>query len=163
RGSLSVRLFSQFRYVPDLDRSIAASRHQEPPIGAERQAGHEAGVAAEAADQLSGVAVPDFHGAVLTRRGDPPASLIGAERQGVDLAVMSPEGLKKLARGVVLQVPDLDRILLAPGCQPQAVRAEGHVETRSSGDPRAEQARFLVLLQALRVPEFHFAVAARRS
>src|SRR5262249_7198784 len=102
-----------------------------------------------------------FHGAVLTRRGDPPASLIGAERQGVDLAVMSPEGVK-LARGVVLQVPDLDRILLAPGCQPPAVRAEGHVQTRS-GDPRADQARFLLLLQPLRVPEFHIPVSARRS
>ena len=64
----------QLRHVPDLDRVIAASRDQAPAVGAERHAADEAGVAAEAADQRTGVAVPDLHGAVLTRRGDPPAS-----------------------------------------------------------------------------------------
>src|SRR5215471_18467956 len=65
-GTLTPRDFAQGRQVPDLDRMVAASRDQQPAVGAERQAADEAGVAAEAADQLSGVTVPDFHGAVLT-------------------------------------------------------------------------------------------------
>src|SRR5262245_11403458 len=89
---------AQLRHVPDLHRLIPASRDQAPAVGAERQAADEAGVTAEAADQLSGVAVPDFHGAVFARSGDPPAILVGAERQGIDRAtVFSLEGLTFLA------------------------------------------------------------------
>src|SRR5262249_43242225 len=149
---------------PDLDRRIAASRDQESAVGAERHAADEAGVAAKVAHQRTGVAVPDLHGAVLPRRGDPPA-IFGAERHGVDLAIVSPEGSEFLAG---LHVPDLDGVLLAPRRQPPAVRAEGHVQTRP-GNPRAEgEAGFLLLVQALlvparRVPEVYLAVAARRS
>src|SRR5262245_33560586 len=123
----------QSRQVPDLDRMIAASRDQAPAIGAERHAGHEAGVAAEVADQLTGVAVPDFHGAVLTPRRDPAAIVVRAESHGVDVPVVSLKGPTRLA---VLHVPDLDRVRLTPGRQPPAVRAEGHTQTRT-GDPRA--------------------------
>src|SRR5262249_26522760 len=122
---------------------IAASRDQEPPIGAERQAGHKAGVAAEAADHLSGVAVPDFHGAVLPRRGDQPAIVLRAESHGVDVAVVSLKGPKRLA---VLDVPDLDGVRLTSGRQPPAVRAEGHTQTRT-GDARAKgKASFFLLV-----------------
>src|SRR5262249_33106248 len=56
-----------------------------------------------------------------------------------------------------------DRVLLAPRCQPPAVRAEGHVHT-SPRDPCVKRvARFLLLVEALRVPEFHDPVEARRS
>src|SRR5262245_11071735 len=125
---------------------IAASRDQQPAIGAERQAADKAGVTAEAADQLSGVAVPDFHGAVLTRRGEPFS--VGAERHGVDVSVVSLEGLKRLA---VLHVPDLDGVRRTPGRQPSAVQAEGHTQTRT-GDARAKGvARSFLLVQALLV------------
>src|SRR5262245_59724764 len=65
--------FARERYVPDLDGRIAASRNQPPAVRAERQAADKAGVTPETADQLSGVTVPDFHGAVLAARGDPTA------------------------------------------------------------------------------------------
>src|SRR5688500_16816991 len=113
---------------------IAASRDQEPAVGAERQAADEALVAAETADQCAGVAVPDFHGAVLTRRGDPPATVVGAERHGVDVSVVSPEGTKLPA---LLHVPDLNRILLAPRRQPPAIWAENHAQAWA-GNPRPE-------------------------
>src|SRR5262245_9686567 len=88
----------QLRQVPDLHRLVPASRDQAPAIGAERHAADETRVAAEAANQLSGVAVPDVHGAVFACRGDPLAILVGAERQGVDLAVvLAPESPKFLA------------------------------------------------------------------
>ena len=67
-------------------------------------------MAAEAVDQLPAEGVPDFHGAVLSRRGDPPALGVGAEGRGPDVPAVSPEDLHLLG----LQVPDLDRILLAP-------------------------------------------------
>src|SRR5262249_51954111 len=117
-------------------------------------------VTAEGADTLSGVAVPESDGGILPARGDPPAAVIGAERQGVDFALVSPEGGLEFFAG--LYVPDLDRVLLASRRQPPAVRAEGHVHTRPR-DPCAEKARFLLLVQPLRVPELHDPVAARRS
>src|SRR5688500_6948894 len=89
---------------------------------------------AEAAEQLPAAAVPDLHGAVLPGLSDPPAVVVGAERHGVDLPVVSPESLKLSA---VLHVPDLDRILLTPRRQPPAVRAKGHVQTRT-GDSCAK-------------------------
>src|SRR5262249_23554639 len=152
--ALALRLILQLRQVPNLDRMIAASRDQAPAVWAERQAADEAGVTPEAADQLSGVTVPDFHGAVLPRRGDPPGvapprrgapqAVGGTERHGVDLPVVSPEGLEFLAG---LHVPDLDRVFLTPRHQPLAVRAERHVQTRP-GDPGAEGERgFLLLVQ----------------
>src|SRR5262245_26796257 len=150
----------QLRQVPDLDRMIAASRDQDPAVGAERQAADEAGMAAEVEEQLAGAAVPDFHGAVLPRRGYPPALVVGAERQGVDLPVVPPEG-EKFSAG--LHVPDLDRVLLAPRRQAAAVRAEGHVQARPGDAPAQGEARFLLLVEALRVPELHDPVAARRS
>src|SRR5262249_31889363 len=143
---------------------IAASRDQEPAIGAECQAADEASVTAEVADQLAGVAVPDFHDTVFTRRGEPSAIADGAERQGVDLSFVSLEHVEFLA---ALHVPDLDRVPLTSRRQPPAVRAEGHVQTRS-GDPRAKgEASFFLLLQGLpvqplRVPEFYDAVRADR-
>src|SRR5207247_162964 len=92
--------------------------------------------------------------------GDPPAIVVGAERQGVDLTSLSTESLEFLAG---LHVPDLDRVLLTTRREPPAVRAEGHVHTRP-GDPRAEgEASFLLLVEARRVPELHDPVAARRS
>src|SRR5262245_37770788 len=95
--SLPLGLYFQFRHVPHLHRLIAASRDQESAVGAERHADDEAGVTAEGADQLSGIAVPDFHRAVLPGGGDPPAIVVGTERQGVDLPAVSlravpPEG-----------------------------------------------------------------------
>src|SRR5262245_695785 len=107
------------------------------------------------------MAVPDFHGAILPARGDPPAIVVGAERKGVDLTPVSPEGGLEFLAG--LYVPDLEGVLLPPRRQPPAVRAEGHVHTRP-GDPRAKgAARFLLLVEARRVPELHDPVAARRS
>src|SRR5262249_6788340 len=83
------------------------------------------------------------------------------ERQGVDLTAVSPEGPEFLAG---LHVPDLDRVLLTSRRQPPAIRAEGHVHTRS-GDPRADgwDTGFLLLVEARRVPELHDPVAAHRS
>src|SRR5262249_37840438 len=106
------------------------------------------------------VAVPDSHGAVLTRRGDPPAIVVGAERQGVHLPVVSPKGIQLLAG---LHVPDLDRVPLASRSQPPAVRAEGDSHTIPRGPCLKRVTRFLLLVEALRVPEFHDPVAARRS
>ena len=106
-------------------------------------------MATEGADQLSGVAVPNFHGAVLTSRGDPPA--VGAECHGVDLPAVSPEDLGFV---VGLQVPDLDRVPLTPRRQPLAVRAESHVHARP-GVPVEGEPSCLLLVQPRRVPEFH--------
>src|SRR5262245_49283377 len=155
----------QLRHVPDLDRMIAASRDQEPAVGAERQTADEAGVAAEVADQLARVAVPDLNDTVLTRRGDPPAILVGTERQGGAFSLASPEGLEFLPR---LRVSDLDRVPLTARRQPPAIRAEGDVYTRP-GDPRGKgESRLLLLCQArlvqpFRIPEFYGPVGARRS
>src|SRR5262249_30975860 len=91
---------------------------------------------------------------------DPSSIAVGAERQGVDLTLVSPEDLEFLAG---LDVPDLDRVLLTSRRQPPPVRAEGHVHTRP-GDPRAKSsARSLLLVEAHRVPELDLPVAARRS
>src|SRR6516162_5149874 len=111
---------------------IAASRDQEPAVGAECQAADDASVTAERADQGTGMTVPDSHGAVLAGRGSPSAFVVGAERQGVNVALVSPEGQKFLAG---LHVPDLDRVPLASRRQPLAIRAERHAQTRT-GDPR---------------------------
>src|SRR3954464_9971494 len=84
---------AQFRQVPDLDRVIVASRDQAPAVGvgAERHAGDEAGMSAEAAEQVPGLAVPDLDGAVLARRGDPPP-VTGAESHGTDVPAVPPQG-----------------------------------------------------------------------
>src|SRR5262249_48815704 len=94
----------------------------------------------------------------LTRRGEPAA--VAAERQGVDIPPVSPEGLEFLAG---LCVPDLDRVLLTSRRQPPPVRAEGHVYARP-GDPRADgwDTGLLLFAQARRVPELHGPVGARR-
>src|SRR5262249_51509485 len=113
------------------------------------------------------MAVPDFYGAVCACGGDPLAIVVGAERQGVDLStVFAPESPKFIA---CLHVPDDDRVLLAPRRQPPAVRAEGDVHPRS-GDPRPDGGNTrlrlsvqILLVQPLRVPDFHGPVAARRS
>ena len=67
-------------------------------------------MAAEVAEQFSGVAVPDLHGAVLPRRGDPPASGSGLKATAQTSPLCPSEGLQFLAG---LHVPDLDRVLLA--------------------------------------------------
>src|SRR5262249_21407681 len=90
RDSLTLKDFAQGLQVPNLDRMIAASGDQAPAVGAERHAADLAQVTAEGADQLSSVAVPDFHGAILPGRRDP--SSIAAERQGVDLTLVSSKG-----------------------------------------------------------------------
>src|SRR5437867_12059931 len=87
--SLTLWFFQCFQ-VPDLDSVIAASRDQALAVEPERQAVDEAGMAAKRTDYLSGVAVPDLYGTVLTGRGDPPA--IGAEGHGVDITGVPPEG-----------------------------------------------------------------------
>ena len=104
RLSLPIRHFFQLRHVPDLDRLIAASRDQAPAVGAERHAADEAGVTAEGADQLPGAAVPDLHGAVLTRRGDPPAIVVGAERHGVNVPACVPGGSAAPCRSRTSQI-----------------------------------------------------------
>src|SRR5260370_7894361 len=91
--SLTVRHFFQFRYVPNLHGLIPASRDQAPAVGAERDAADEAGVAAEGADQLSGMAVPDFHRAILPGGAAPPAIVAGAERPPLHLPPASPPPL----------------------------------------------------------------------
>src|SRR5262245_56203275 len=139
-GFLTLMEVSHGSQIPDFGRSIAASGDQTSAIRAERHAADKAPVTPEAADQLSGLAVPDFHGAVLGPGGNPPAIVVGAERHGVDLPAVSPEGMKFAA---VLHIPDLDRVFRAPGGQAPAVGAEGHVQTRS-GDARANgEARLL--------------------
>ena len=111
------------------------------PAVEKRQGADEAGMAAEVAEQFSGVAVPDLHGAVLTRRGDPPA--VGAEGHGINVPAVPSEGLQLLAG---LHVPDLDRVLFASRHQPLAVRAERHGQTTAAVTARRERAeRFLRL------------------
>src|SRR5262249_49793842 len=132
---------------------------QPPAVGAERQADDQAGVTAEGVDRLARVAVPDSHGTILTARGDPPA--VRAERQGVDLPIVSPEGGLEVLSG--LYVPDFDRVLLTSRRQPTTIRAEGHVQTWP-GEARAKRvARFLLQVEAHRVQEHHAPVPARRS
>src|SRR6516162_9219747 len=119
---------------------IAASRDQEPAVGAECQAADDASVTAESADQGAAMTVPDSHGAVLAGRGDPSAFVVGAERQGVHVALVSPEDQEFLTG---LHVPGLDRVALACCRQPPAIRAERHAQTRP-GDPRVKaEAGFL--------------------
>src|SRR5262245_7021124 len=153
--------FAQFCHVPDLHSLIPAAGVQTLAIGPERHAGDEACVTTERMDQGASVTVPDFHSAILTTRGDPPALLIGAERQRVDLAtVFSLEGFKLIAG---LDVPDDDRVLLTPRGQPPAIRAEGHIHARP-GNPRLEStAGFLRVAQALSVPQFDLPVATHRN
>src|SRR4051794_40222971 len=139
---------AQLRHIPDLDRVIVAPRDQAPAVGAERHAADEADMAAEGAEQISGFAVPDLHGAVLARRGDPPAGA-GAEGHGADVPAVSPQG-SQLVPG--LHVQELDRVVLAARRQTPAVRAERDVQT-VPGDPRPEDAAgVLLLLQSGRVP-----------
>src|ERR1700756_3758412 len=110
------------------------SRDQQPAVRAERHTADVAQVPAKAAKQGPGVAVPDFHGAVLTRRGDPPTTGVGAERRRPDVPAMSPEGTEFPAG---LHVPDLDRVVLTSRDQAPAVRAERQVESHLGG-PRAD-------------------------
>src|SRR5262249_5485612 len=143
RDSLAVTNFAaQLRHVPNLHGLIPASRDQPPAVGAERHAADEACVTAEGVAQLSRVAVPDLHVAMLPGRCDPPAIVVGAERQGVDLPPVSLEGGLEFLAG--LHVPDLDRVLLTSRREPTTVRAKGHVHTRPR-DPRAKgEASFLL-------------------
>src|SRR5262249_42569330 len=141
---LTIRRILQLRQVPYLHRLIAASRDQAPAVGAERHAADQACVTAEVADERARVAGPDFHDAVFTRRGEPPAVLVGAESDGVDFSVMSLEGPKLLA---CLDVPDFDRVLLTSCGQPLAIRAEGHVHARPRHPRLKGEARLLLLVE----------------
>src|SRR5262245_35139585 len=107
---------------------IAASRDQAPAVAGECQAADESGMAAEGAEQLTAYAVPDFHGAVLTGRGDPPTLGVGAEGDGADVAVVPPEDQEFLGG---LHVTDLERVPLVAHHQPLPVWAEGHVQTHT--------------------------------
>src|SRR5882762_6357281 len=100
--ALAAGYFFQLRHVPDFDRVIAAAGDQPFAVRAEGQAADEAGVAAEGADQVAGLAVPDPHRTVLPRRRQPPA--VGAEGHRVDVPAVSPESPQLPAR---LHVPDL--------------------------------------------------------
>src|SRR5262245_20894615 len=133
--SLAVRLFIQFRHVPDFYSVVAAARDQEAAVGAECHAVDDVGVTAESAEQLSGVAVPDLDLAVLTPGGDPSALGVGAERHRVDLFAVPSEGGQKLL--ALLHVPNQECVIIAPRRQPFAVRAEGDVHTRT-GNPHAK-------------------------
>src|SRR5439155_4572459 len=86
---------------------------------------------------------------------------VGAEGHGTDVPGMSAKGFQFLAG---LYVPDLDRVLLTARRQAPAVGAERHVQKRS-GDPGAvgEEAGFLLLVQAGRVPQFYDPVDTNRS
>jgi hypothetical protein len=106
------------RAVPDLDRVVATPGDQTPTIAAERDAAHQARVAAEAADQFAGLTVPDVDRAVFTRGCDPAALFVGTEGDGVHITVVSPEGLKFLAG---LDIPDLHGVLRASGRQAPGV------------------------------------------
>src|SRR5262245_65769770 len=99
-------------------------------------------MAAEAPEQTSGVAIPDLHGAVLTRRGDPPA--VGAEGHGTDDPTVPFEGFQLLT-GV--HVPDLGGVFFASGHQAPAVRAEGHGHTIAAVLRPKGSGGFLFLLQ----------------
>src|SRR5262245_13790609 len=111
-------------------------------------------MAAEAPEQTSGVAIPDLHGAVLARRGDPPA--VGAEGHGTDVPTVPFEGFQLLTG---LHVPDLDGVPFASRHQAPAVRAERDRQTISAV-LRADLAGFLFLLH---IPQVNLPVAARRS
>src|SRR5262249_56411430 len=107
QDSLTVMYFvAQFAHVPNLHGPIPASRDQTGAVD-ERQAADEAGMAAEVPEQLSGVAIPDLHGAVFTRRGDPPAPRVGAEGHGTDVPIVPFEGFQRVTG---LHVPDLDGV-----------------------------------------------------
>src|SRR3954453_9355033 len=107
------------------------------------------------------MAVPDLHGAVLTCRGEPAA--VGAKGDGVDVAVVPPEGGQHLAG---LHVPDLGRVLLAARFQPLPIRAECHVQTRP-GRMREKSTEWFLRLSLFtklcRVPPFDLPAAAHRS
>src|SRR5262249_31777056 len=111
----------QIRHVPELDRVVAAPRDQGPVVD-KRQAADEAGVSAKVADELPGPGAPDFHGAVLARRGDPVA--VGTTGDGVDVAVVPTQDQEFFA---ALHVTDLDRVLFVAHHQPLPVRTERHV------------------------------------
>src|SRR6476660_2856744 len=119
-GSLAAGPFVELAQIPSLHGLVPASREQQLAVGTERQAGDQAEVAAEVTNQLPAAAVPNFHGAVFARRGEPPALVIGTERRGPDFAGLPRQNLHVLG----LQIPNLDRILLTSGDQPLAVRAE---------------------------------------
>src|SRR5262249_8521940 len=121
--SLTVRYFvAQLAHVPNLHGRIPASREQPPAVGTERHAADKACVTAEGADQpVLCVRTPDLPGAVLTRRGDPPALVVGAEGHGTDVPGVSPEGSQLVAG---LHVPDLDGVPFASRHQAPAVGAE---------------------------------------
>src|SRR5262245_3534677 len=94
RGArLLLGLLAQGRQAPDFHGPIADPRDQEPASGAECEchAADHSRVTAEAVDCL-GVAVPDFHGLILLRPGDPPTVAVGAERRRPDIPAMSREG-----------------------------------------------------------------------
>src|SRR5262249_19079521 len=158
--SLTVTYFvAQLAHVPNLHGLIPASREQPPAVGAERHAADEAGVAAEGADQsVLVVGIPHPDGAVLTPRSEPPA--VGAEGHGTDVPGVSAEGPAHSPPG--LDVPNLDGVLFASRHQAPAVRAERHGQTIAAA-LRVEDAGFLFLFQAGRVPQVHLPVAARRS
>src|SRR5262245_51922312 len=109
-GRLSLRVLSQFRQVPDLDRVVATSRVQSRTRRVEHEAANEPGVAAEGANELVIVmAVPNLDRAILPRRGEP--ATVGAERDGVNLPLVSEEGGQYLP--TAHDIPDSDRVLLA--------------------------------------------------
>src|SRR5687767_3155649 len=149
--SLTVTYFvAQLAHVPNLHGLIPAPRDQTGTVD-ERQAADEAGMAAEVPEQFSGVAVPHLHGAVLTRRGDPPATGVGAEGHGTDVPTVPFEGFQ-LPAG--LHVPDLDGVPFASRYQAPAVRAECQGQTPAAVLRAEALAGFLFLLQAGRIPQF---------
>src|SRR5262245_24958448 len=161
--SLTVRwLVAQLRQIPDFHGLVPTPREQPPAVWAEGHAADESGVAAEAAHQLAAIAVPDFHGAILTRGRDPAAGLVRAEGDGVDFPAMPSERRLQFLGG--LCVPDLDRTLLTARSQASAIGTERHIQTRHAGRPGVQRVPgLLFLVQAGGVPEFHNAVVTCRG
>src|SRR5262249_12164459 len=154
-ASLTVRHLFPARHVPDLDRVIAASRHQSLAVGEERQGTDEAPMAAQCVPRLPGCRVPDSYRGVLAGGGEPAA--IGAEGHGTDVPGVSTKGLP-FPTG--LHVPDLGGVPFTTRHQPPAVRAERHVQKRPGNPGLAFKLRLLHLPEAGRIPRPHLDLPA---
>ena len=76
-GPLTPSVHQQGTSLPDQDDAIGARGRQPVPIGAERDGGHDVGVAVQGQHFLSGFDVPEPDGLILTGCRHPAA--IGAE------------------------------------------------------------------------------------
>src|SRR5215470_17039185 len=116
--------FLASRRIPDRNHIVAPPGGEQAAVGAEHHAECVHGLIRKIQHDLSGACVPDGHGAVPARRGDPVA--LRVERRLPDQARVTFEGTNQRPDGAIYRssIPNSHGLVIAGGDQAAAVGTE---------------------------------------